>query len=546
MPVSDRTTRVRARLLAAALAAVCLLGWAPPAAARPAASSSAPAAPGVSPWRPPVSGAVVESFSEPAGRYGPGHRGIDYAVEPGTPVRAAGAGTVTFSGWVAGSQHVVVSHAGGLRTSYSFLAARAVVAGERVEVGALLGRSGGRGPGHDGRALHFGLRRGSDYLDPQVLFRPVDLARVVRLVPVERRLSPPAPVAEGAALARDLGLGGHRAKRPVWRRAVGWALGTGRSALEWVAVGERRTLGTGPANLLLDGADAIGRWARDCEPGRPADHRRTSGHAVVFVAGIRSRSEAGTGRTNPIPLARLGYLPDETSYFSYAGPGRPSTPADTLGPIDGAARRLRDQLRAQYRHDSRQVDLVAHSMGGAVVRRFLERYYDSADPTLPPVADVVLLSSPLRGAPLGDVFDATNRTGLGRALGRAAGFTPGSAAPHELAETSPLMQRWRRERISRDVHVLSIGAPLDLVVPATQTAGRGAVNTTVDVWGAGAHSAITTDGRALSAAATFLATRRPACESLGTHLRGALFGNAVAGGERALAHLISLAAPTLP
>src|SRR4051812_14596394 len=70
-------------------------------------------------WIRPVSGAVVRPFDPPQTRFGAGHLGADLAATPGTAVRAAGAGVVSFAGRVAGSLHVVVAHAGNLRTSYS-------------------------------------------------------------------------------------------------------------------------------------------------------------------------------------------------------------------------------------------------------------------------------------------------------------------------------------------------------------------------------------------------------------------------------------------
>src|SRR3954451_23005589 len=82
----------------------------------------AAAADAATPWTRPVAGRVVRPFVAPRSRYGAGHRGADLAAAPGGPVLAAGAGRVTFAGPVASTLHVVVEHAGGLKTSVSFLA----------------------------------------------------------------------------------------------------------------------------------------------------------------------------------------------------------------------------------------------------------------------------------------------------------------------------------------------------------------------------------------------------------------------------------------
>ncbi len=94
----------------------------------------------------PVDGAVVHPFEEPASIYAAGHRGADLAAAPGTPVRAANDGVVSFAGEVAGTLHVTVAHAGGLRTSYSFLSAVSVRTGQTVARGDVLGATGGTGP----------------------------------------------------------------------------------------------------------------------------------------------------------------------------------------------------------------------------------------------------------------------------------------------------------------------------------------------------------------------------------------------------------------
>jgi murein DD-endopeptidase MepM/ murein hydrolase activator NlpD len=140
----------------------------PPVAVRPA-------------WAAPVDGGlqVTRPFEAPVQRWGAGHRGVDLASAPGTAVRAAGDGVVLFAGLVAGRPVVSVQHLDGLRTTYEPVAP-AVRAGERVTTGTVLGVLL---PGHAGcpaaACLHWGLRRGEDYLDPLLLLRPPRL----RLLP---------------------------------------------------------------------------------------------------------------------------------------------------------------------------------------------------------------------------------------------------------------------------------------------------------------------------------------------------------------------------
>ncbi len=132
-------------------------------------------------WPLPGSPAVVRAFQAPAHPYGPGHRGVDLAGVSGTPVLAAGAGTVVFAGQVAGRGVVSVDHPGGIRTTYEPISPT-VAAGDVVTRGQQIGTVA---PGHLECAavacLHWGVRRGADYLDP---LRLLGLGRV-RLLPWE-------------------------------------------------------------------------------------------------------------------------------------------------------------------------------------------------------------------------------------------------------------------------------------------------------------------------------------------------------------------------
>lgn len=115
----------------------------------------------------PVDGPVVRGFDPPAQRWQPGHRGVDLLARPGTAVRAARSGRVGFAGEVAGKPVVTVWH-GGLRTTYEPV--RAVVrAGDLVVAGQVIGELETGHACGTSQCLHWGLRRGEQYLDPLLL-----------------------------------------------------------------------------------------------------------------------------------------------------------------------------------------------------------------------------------------------------------------------------------------------------------------------------------------------------------------------------------------
>jgi murein DD-endopeptidase MepM/ murein hydrolase activator NlpD len=150
----------------------------------PVPAAAAPAAPagGAARWVAPLDGLldVTRPFERPRGPYAAGHRGVDLGGSPGLPVLAAGDGVVVFAGMVAGRPVVSIDHAPGLRTTYEPVDA-SVAAGQAVARGSPIGSLVA---GHAGcpraACLHWGLRRGANYLDPLALVRPVR----VRLLPL--------------------------------------------------------------------------------------------------------------------------------------------------------------------------------------------------------------------------------------------------------------------------------------------------------------------------------------------------------------------------
>ncbi|MEO1544721.1 MAG: M23 family metallopeptidase [Pseudomonadota bacterium] len=85
------------------------------------------------------------------------HNGVDWAARSGTPILAAGKGTITFAGRKgANGNYVRIRHANGYQTSYSHMRrfARGVKAGVRVRQGQVIGYVGSTGLS-SGPHLHF-------------------------------------------------------------------------------------------------------------------------------------------------------------------------------------------------------------------------------------------------------------------------------------------------------------------------------------------------------------------------------------------------------
>lgn len=117
---------------------------------------------------------VTRRFDPPEVVWGAGHRGVDLRSRPGVAVVAPGAGTVTFSGSVAGRGVLTIRHPQGFDTTYEPVSHQVPV-GTHVERGD---RVADLEPGHcEPACLHWGYRVGpKSYRDPLTLIarrRPV-------------------------------------------------------------------------------------------------------------------------------------------------------------------------------------------------------------------------------------------------------------------------------------------------------------------------------------------------------------------------------------
>lgn len=118
----------------------------------------------------PISGGRISSYfgkrkapTKGASTY---HKGVDWAIPRGTAVKASCGGTVAKAGWGSGYGYVVyINHDDGRQTRYAHLSKVLVKAGQRVQQGDLIAKSGNTGVS-SGPHLHFELLINGRQVDP--------------------------------------------------------------------------------------------------------------------------------------------------------------------------------------------------------------------------------------------------------------------------------------------------------------------------------------------------------------------------------------------
>jgi murein DD-endopeptidase MepM/ murein hydrolase activator NlpD len=116
---------------------------------------------GIVAW--PLTGPVTSGFGF---RWGANHKGIDIGVPSGTPIHAAKAGVVFFSGEMTGYGNVIlIDHGGGLVTLYAHQSKLIAAEGATVAQGETIGLVGSTGHS-TGPHLHFEVRIYGTAYDP--------------------------------------------------------------------------------------------------------------------------------------------------------------------------------------------------------------------------------------------------------------------------------------------------------------------------------------------------------------------------------------------
>ncbi len=528
------------------VAAVAVVGDAAPAAGSAGNSESRVhrRQPTVVSYVPPVDVPVADPFRPPAGPYGAGNRGLEYATVPGAPVHASADGTVTFAGQVGGGLHVTLLHADGVRTSYSFLATVEVVLGQQVRQGRRLGSSG--------PTLHFGARTGDAYFDPAALF--AGTVAEVELLPFE---VPPGSTAEAEAraLAVLAMAEGGGPSLPGLDPTLDWLRARARTGITYAAQLSPVGRGLAVAGDLVDRVVLPGPCSTAPVPVRPVAGQR---RVAVTVAGLGSSSDSGS--IDELRLDDLGYAPERVVRFSYAGGRTPSTgeaflsveprdyvSADTQGDMAVVAGRLADLVERVADADPHaSVDVFAHSLGGLVTRLALveldERGFD-----LGRLGVVTTLGSPHRGADAATAVVAANtRLVPNLALDAAegvlgTGLDPDAPAIAQLAEHSGVVALLAAHGAPDGVRLVSIAARGDVVVAAPRTEVPGAVNVTVPVGGRAAHGDLVGSDAATDEMARALAGQHPGCETWDDAVADVLAGHGISALEDHLGAVMATA-----
>jgi len=475
-----------------------------------------------------VEAPVADPFRPPATPFGAGNRGIEYATEAGTEVRATGDGRVTFAGSVAGSLHVTVLHDDGVRTTYSFLARIDVVVGQPVRQGAVVGLTAG--------ALHLGARRGDGYFDPASLFAP-GLPQV-HLVPFDE---PPGPGAAGERSAVSQLIGGVGGLLGDAGGAVGSVAGwlrDGGDQLLWTMehYASRFTFPTFFLDATLTTFQAWQRARRasdracsaaEVQPPTPPERR-----IALLVAGLGSHSGGST--VDQVDTVGLGYDPPDVLRFSYAGgrvpddtDGFSTIPVTTYGvpetqtDLRAIGARMADLVEAVATEaPGVTIDLYAHSQGGVVTRlALIELERRHGVDWLRRLGLVATLGTPHGGADLATGIHAASSTETGEAVLDVFSEVTDQELDHDavsvrqLGETSDVVAELAEHPVPDVVHAVSIAARGDVIVPVPRSVALGMEEVVVPLTGLSAHSDLPGSADASRELALALAGLPPGCQS---------------------------------
>jgi len=137
---------------------------------------------------------------DPKNKHQKFHHGNDYRAKPGTPIVAAGEGTVIFAGRRGGYGNVVfIDHGGGIITRYAHMRRIETKLGASIQAGERVGQVGSTGR-TTGPHLHFEVRLSGRSVNPSTA---MTVAEIMRESPGAGQLAAFALAPELQAKSRD-------------------------------------------------------------------------------------------------------------------------------------------------------------------------------------------------------------------------------------------------------------------------------------------------------------------------------------------------------
>lgn len=126
-------------------------------------------------WPCPSSGRISSGFgirTSPTKGASSNHQGIDIPASTGAAITAAASGTVVISTYsYSAGNYIMISHGGGVYTVYMHCSQILASEGQTVKQGQTIAKVGSTGYS-TGSHLHFGIRSGGRYVNPQSYVSP--------------------------------------------------------------------------------------------------------------------------------------------------------------------------------------------------------------------------------------------------------------------------------------------------------------------------------------------------------------------------------------
>ena len=270
--------------------------------------------------------------------------------------------------------------------------------------------------------------------------------------------------------------------------------------------------------------------AKDNEISTKSDGYKGSGNTVFFVSGLNTKGDFTPGGTKPIavPYKKLGYSDDDVDFYSYAGNNQAFDEQDTYQDINLSAELMDQQIKLfTKKHPGEKMDLIAHSLGGAVASVWLAKYYDANDKSYPKLGKIIFYAVPLGGTSAANVLQEIDNTIAGSnvkdilSLTVAKGLLPPSKSTilEQLSEGGYVSDIIKASGVTKKYKIYDLQYGSDYVVSAATVPVDGVENVVLgEDWKdlANSHSSTVTSDNSVSQTQRILADKKVACPSLAT------------------------------